>query len=223
MRLIFHGPPGVGKGTQAGRISLEENLNHISSGDLLRAAVDARTEIGLKARDYIENGLLVPDDLIVNIVADKINSEECEKGFILDGFPRNMSQARVLDSTLEKVGKKLDRVFSFTASEEVIITRISGRRICKSCGAHYHMIFSSPLKENVCDKCGSELFQRKDDYPETIKIRLKVYKEQTETLIDYYNKKGILVEVDCNGDKKEIQKNILAGLHSMPEEKRNVE
>ncbi|MGR3294254.1 MAG: adenylate kinase [Candidatus Scalindua sp.] len=223
MRLIFHGPPGVGKGTQAGRISLEENLNHISSGDLLRSAVDARTEIGLKARDYIENGLLVPDELIVNIVADKINSAGCEKGFILDGFPRNLSQARVLDSTLEKVGKKLDRVFSFTASEEVIITRISGRRICKSCGAHYHMIFISPLKENVCDKCGSELFQRKDDYPETIKVRLKVYKEQTETLIDYYNKKGILVEVDCNGDKKEIQKNILAGLHSMPEEKRDVE
>lgn len=223
MRLIFHGPPGVGKGTQAGRISLEQNLNHISSGDLLRAAVDAETEIGLKARDYIENGLLVPDELIVNIVADEINAAECEKGFILDGFPRNLSQARVLDSTLEKVGKKLDRVFSFTASEDVIITRISGRRICKSCGAHYHKIFSSPLKENVCDKCGSALFQRKDDYPETIKVRLKVYKEQTETLIDYYNKKGILVEVDCNGDKKEIQENILSGLHSMSEEKKNVE
>jgi adenylate kinase len=223
LRLIFHGPPGVGKGTQAGRISLEENLSHISSGDLLRSAVDAKTEIGLKAREYIENGLLVPDELIVNIVADKINSAECEKGFILDGFPRNLSQARVLDSTLVKVEKKLDRVFSFTASEEVIITRISGRRLCKSCGAHYHEIFSSPLKKNVCDKCGEKLFQRKDDYPETIKVRLKVYKEQTEALIDYYNKKGILVEVDCNGDKKEIQKNILAGLRSMSEEKRNME
>ncbi len=223
MRLIFHGPPGVGKGTQAGRISLEENLNHISSGDLLRAAVDAKTEIGLKAREYIENGLLVPDELIVNIVADKINSAECENGFILDGFPRNLSQARVLDSTLEKAGKKLDRVFSFTASEEVIITRISGRRLCKSCGAHYHEIFSPPLKKNVCDKCSSQLLQRKDDYPETIKIRLKVYKEQTEALIDYYNKKDILVEVNCNGDKKEIQKNILAGLRSMSEDKRDVE
>jgi adenylate kinase len=213
----------VGKGTQAGRISLEENLNHISSGDLLRAAVDAETEIGLKAREYIENGLLVPDELIVNIVADKINSAECENGFILDGFPRNLSQAMVLDSTLEKAGKKLDRVFSFTASEEVIITRISGRRNCKSCGAHYHEVFDPPLKENVCDKCGSELFQRKDDYPETIKVRLKVYKEQTETLIDYYNKKGILVEINCNGDKKEIQKNILAGLRTMSEEERDME
>ena len=223
MRLIFHGPPGVGKGTQAGRIGLEENISHISSGDLLRAAVDAKTEIGLKAREYIENGLLVPDELIVNIVADKINSAECEKGFILDGFPRNLSQARVLDSTLEKVGKKLDRVFSFTATEEVIITRISGRRLCKSCGAHYHEVFSPPLKDDLCDKCGSKLFQRKDDYPETIKVRLRVYREQTETLIDYYSQKGILVEVDCNGDKKEIQKNILAGLQSMSEGKRDVE
>ena len=223
MRLIFHGPPGVGKGTQAGRIGLEENISHISSGDLLRAAVDAKTEIGLKAREYIENGLLVPDELIVNIVADKINSAECENGFILDGFPRNLSQARVLDSTLEKVGKKLDRVFSFTATEEVIITRISGRRLCKSCGAHYHEVFSPPLKDDLCDKCGSKLFQRKDDYPETIKVRLRVYREQTETLIDYYSQKGILVEVDCNGDKKEIQKNILAGLQSMSEEKTDVE
>ncbi len=223
MRLIFHGPPGVGKGTQAGRIGLEENISHISSGDLLRAAVDAKTEIGLKARGYIENGLLVPDELIVNIVANKINSAECEKGFILDGFPRNLSQARVLDSTLEKVGKKLDRVFSFTASEEVIVTRISGRRLCKPCGAHYHQVFSPSLKEDLCDKCSSKLFQREDDYPETIKVRLKVYREQTETLIDYYNKKGILVEVDCNGDKKEIQENILAGLQSMSEEKRDVE
>ena len=223
MRLIFHGPPGVGKGTQAGRIGLEENISHISSGDLLRAAVDAKTEIGLKAREYIENGLLVPDELIVNIVADKINSAECENGFILDGFPRNLSQARVLDSTLEKVGKKLDRVFSFTATEEVIITRISGRRLCKSCGAHYHEVFSPPLKDDLCDKCGSKLFQRKDDYPETIKVRLRVYREQTETLIDYYSQKGILVEVDCNGDKKEIQENILAGLQSMSEGKRDVE
>jgi len=223
LRLIFHGPPGVGKGTQAGRISLEENLNHISSGDLLRVAVDAKTEIGLKAREYIENGLLVPDELIVSIVADKINSKECEKGFILDGFPRNLSQAEVLDRTLKKVGKKIDRVFSFTATEDVIITRIAGRRMCKSCGAHYHEIFSPPLKESVCDKCGSKLVQRKDDYPETIKVRLKVYKEQTEKLIDYYNKKGILVEINCNGDKAEIQQNILAGLRSMSEEERDME
>ncbi|GAX62277.1 adenylate kinase and related kinases [Candidatus Scalindua japonica] len=223
MRLIFHGPPGVGKGTQAERISIAENLNHVSSGDLLRTAVDAKTEIGLKAREYIENGLLVPDELIVNIVAEKINSAECKNGFILDGFPRNLSQAKVLDSTLEKVEKKIDRVFSFTASEEVIITRIAGRRICKSCGAQYHELFSPPLKENVCDKCSSKLYQRKDDYPETIKVRLKVYKEQTETLIDYYNQKGILIEVNCNGGKKEIQQNILTGLHSMSEKERDTE
>ncbi len=223
MRLIFHGPPGVGKGTQAGRISLEKNLKHISSGDLLRVAVDARTEIGLKAREYIENGLLVPDELIVNIVVDKINSSECENGFILDGFPRNLSQAKVLDSDLEKVGKKIDRFFSFTASEDVIITRIAGRRICKSCGAHYHKKFAPPIVESVCDKCGSRLFQRKDDYPETIKVRLKVYKEQTEKLIDYYYKKDLFVEVNCNGDKAEIQQDILAGMYSMSEEERDME
>lgn len=223
MRLIFHGPPGVGKGTQAGRISTEQGLVHISSGDLLRASVGAKTEIGEKAREYIEKGLLVPDELIVDIVADKINSAECERGFILDGFPRNLSQAQVLDSTLEKTGKKIDKVFSFVASEEVLITRISGRRMCESCGAHYHKLFSPPLKENVCDKCQSKLFQRKDDYPETIKVRLKVYKEKTEKLIDYYNKKGILVEVNCNGDKAEIQQNILAGLHSMSQEERDME
>ncbi len=223
MRLIFFGPPGIGKGTQAERISSEKNINHISSGDLLRSAVDAKTEIGLKAESYIEDGLLVPDELIVNIVADEINSAKCEKGFILDGFPRNMSQAKVLDNTLEKVGRKIDGVFSFTASEEVIITRITGRRICKPCGAQYHMMFSPPLKENVCDKCGSKLFQREDDYHETIKVRLKVYKEQTEKLIDYYNKKNMLVEVNCNGDKAEIQQNILVRLHSMFEQERDVE
>ncbi len=223
MRLIFHGPPGVGKGTQAERISLEGDLNHISSGDLLRIAVDDKTETGLKAKEYIESGLLVPDELIVDIVADKINSTECEKGFILDGFPRNLSQAKVLDSTLEKMGERLDRVFSFTASEDVIITRISGRRLCKTCGAHYHEIFSPPLEKNICDKCSSELYQRKDDYPETIKVRLKVYREQTETLIDYYNKKGILVEVDCNGDKKEIQENILARLRTISEKNEDME
>lgn len=220
MRLIFLGPPGVGKGTQAEGISSKENIGHISSGDLLRKAVDAKTEIGLKAKKYIEQGLLVPDDLVVNIVADSINSVECEKGFILDGFPRNLSQAKILDSTLTKVNKKIDRVFSFTASEEVIVARMSGRRICKSCGADYHETLSPPVSNSVCDKCGSKLFQREDDYPDTIKVRLRVYKEQTEKLIDYYNRQGILVEVSCNSDKSEIQKIILGKLQSMFEEER---
>ncbi len=220
MRLIFLGPPGVGKGTQAEGVSSVENIEHISSGELLRNAVDGKTEIGLKAKEYIEQGLLVPDELVVNIVADRINSVECENGFILDGFPRNLSQAKILDKTLKKVNKKLDRVFSFTASEGVIITRISGRRICKSCGADYHETLSPPVNNGVCDKCRSKLFQREDDYPDTIKVRLKIYKEQTEKLIDYYNKQGILVVVNCNGDKSGIQQIIHDKLQSMSEEER---
>ena len=223
MRLIFLGPPGVGKGTQAANISLKENISHISSGDLLRTAVDAKTEIGLKAKEYIEKGLLVPDELVVKIVVGKINSAECEKGFILDGFPRNLSQAKSLDNTLNESGKRIDKVFYFTASEDVIIKRISGRRICKSCGAQYHEMFSPPVNDNVCDKCGSELYQRKDDNPETTSVRSKVYKEQTEGLIDYYKRNGELIEVNCNGGKSEIQQNIFKGLHSMSEGERGME
>ena len=223
MRLIFLGPPGVGKGTQAARISLRKKISHISSGDLLRVTVDAKTETGLKAKEYIEKGLLVPDELVVKIVVGKINSAECEKGFILDGFPRNLSQAKILDTTLNEVGKKIDKVFYFTASEEVLIKRIAGRRICKSCGSHYHEMFSPPLNDNECDKCGTKLYQRKDDYPETIKVRLNVYREQTEKLIDYYIKKDMLTEVNCNGSKSEIQQNILDGLHSMSKEEREME
>ncbi|MGR3302239.1 MAG: adenylate kinase [Candidatus Scalindua sp.] len=213
MRLIFLGPPGVGKGTQAASIGLRKEINHISSGDLLRAAVDAETDTGLKAKEYIDSGLLVPDELVVKIVVGKINSAECKKGFILDGFPRNLSQAKTLDNTLKKVGEKIDKVFYFTASEEIIIKRIAGRRICKSCGADYHEMFSPPVNNNVCDKCGTELYQRKDDYPETTSMRLQVYREQTEKLIDYYKEKGELVEIDCNGEKAEIEQNILEGLH----------
>ncbi len=205
----------MGKGTQAEGISSKENIEHVSSGDLLRTAVDAKSEIGLKAKGYIEQGLLVPDELVVNIVADSINSVECKNGFLLDGFPRNLSQAKILDSTLNKVNKKIDRVFSFTASEEVLITRLAGRRICKTCGADYHETLSPPVNNNVCDKCGSKLFQRDDDCSDTIKVRLKIYKEQTEKLIDYYNKQGILVEVNCNGGKSEIQQIVLDTLQSM--------
>ena len=217
MRVIFLGPPGVGKGTQAASISLRGKISHISSGDLLRAAVDAETEIGLKAKEYIESGLLVPDELVVKIVVGKINSAEGDNGFILDGFPRNLSQAEILDNTLDEAGKKIDKVFYFTASEEIIIKRIAGRRICKSCGADYHEMFSPPVNNNVCDKCGAELYQRKDDYPETTSMRLKVYREQTEKLIDYYKRKGKLTEISCNGEKAEIEQNILERLHSISE------
>ena len=223
MRLIFLGPPGVGKGTQAASISLKKEINHISSGYLLRAAVEAKTDTGLKAKEYIDNGLLVPDELVVKIVVGKINSAECKNGYILDGFPRNLSQAEILDNTLNKAGKKIDKVFCFTASEEIIIKRIAGRRICKSCGADYHEMFSPPVNNNVCDKCGTELYQRKDDYPETTSMRLQVYREQTEKLIDYYEEKGELIEINCNGEKAEIEQDILEGLHLMSEGERGME
>ncbi|MFQ5965433.1 MAG: adenylate kinase [Candidatus Scalinduaceae bacterium] len=212
MRLVFLGPPGVGKGTQAESISLKKNIPHISSGDLLREAVEDRTEIGLKASEYIEKGLLVPDKLVVKVVVGKIITDQCNEGFVLDGFPRNLSQAKILDETLNKLGKKINKVFSFTAEKDIIIRRLAGRRICKSCGANYHEIFVPPAKDGVCDKCGSELYQRKDDNPKTISERLRVYREQTEGLIDYYRNNSKLTEINGNNNVSEIQDRILKEL-----------
>jgi len=214
MRLVFLGPPGVGKGTQAENVSTSKDIPHVSSGDLLREAVETKTETGLKAKGYIEKGLLVPDELVVKVVVGKITAECCKSGFILDGFPRNLSQAEILDETLNALGEKIDKVFYFTASEDVIIKRLAGRRICQSCGAHYHEVFKPPVKDKVCDECGAELQQRNDDKPETVSTRLKVYREQTEELIDYYRVSGGLVEIDCNGNVSEIGKNILKEFHS---------
>jgi adenylate kinase len=213
MRLVFLGPPGVGKGTQAENISTDKKIPHVSSGDLLREAVETKTETGLKAKEYIEKGLLVPDELVVKIVVGKITTEYCKNGFILDGFPRNLSQAKILDETLDELGKKIDKVFYFTASEDTIIKRLAGRRICKSCGAYYHEVFK-PVKDKVCDECGAELQQRNDDNPKTVSMRLKVYREQTEELIDYYRRSGCLVEINCNGSVSEIQKKILKEFNS---------
>ncbi len=223
MRLVFLGPPGVGKGTQAEDISLKEDIPHISSGNLLREAVEAETEIGLKAKAYIEKGLLVPDELVVKIVVGKITTEYCKNGFILDGFPRNLSQAKILDETLNELGEKIDKVFYFTTSEDIIIKRLSGRRTCKSCGANYHETFMPPVKVMVCDKCGSELYQRKDDNPKTISERLRVYREQTEELIDYYRRNGELIEINCNGSVSEIRKEILKEFHSQSRRERKME
>ena len=214
MRLVFLGPPGVGKGTQAENVCKNKNIAHVSSGNLLRDAVDAKTEVGLKASEYIEKGLLVPDELVVKIVVDTIATELCKSGFVLDGFPRNQSQAEILDKTLKELGEALDKVLYFTAFEDVIIERISGRRICKACATHYHEKHRPPVKSGVCDKCGSALDQRKDDKPETISVRLKVYREQTEGLIDYYRNNNLLIEVNCNGDIPEIQETIHKELSS---------
>lgn len=223
MRLVFLGPPGVGKGTQAANISLKENISHISSGVLLREAVEAKTDTGLKAKEYIEKGLLVPDELVVKIVEGKITSAECEKGFILDGFPRNLTQSKILKETLKELGKKIDKVFYFIADEGVIIKRIAGRQVCKSCGVHYHEIYMPAKEYKICDKCGSALYQREDDKPETVSMRLKVYREQTENLIDYYRDNKELTVINCNGSVSEIWEKILIKLYALKGDERGTE
>ena len=195
MRIVFLGPPGAGKGTQAETISKIENIPHISSGNLLREAIEAGTETGVNARFYIEKGTLVPDQVVVGIVVDRILKNDCGNGFVLDGFPRTLSQAKVLDEMLKTLGDSLDIVFYFIVSEQTVIDRLSGRMICSVCGANYHIKLVPPLKDGVCDKCSGKLLQRADDKPETIIQRLKVYREQTAGLVEYYKKNKILKEI----------------------------
>lgn len=195
MRIVFLGPPGAGKGTQAETISKIENIPHISSGNLLREAIEAGTETGVKARFYIEKGILVPDQVVVGVVVDRILKNDCENGFVLDGFPRTLSQAKVLDEMLKTLGDSLDIVFYFIVSEQTVIERLSGRMICSVCGANYHIKLVPSLKDGVCDKCSGKLLQRADDKPETIIERLRVYREQTAGLVEYYKKNKILREI----------------------------
>ena len=204
MMIVFLGPPGAGKGTQAEAISKEINIPHISSGNLLREAVDAGTETGIKAKYYIEKGLLVPDQIVVDIIKDRILKKNCLAGFVLDGFPRTLSQAKALDGMLEKLGSMLDLVFYFSVSKESVVQRLSGRLICGACGANYHKIYVPSSKDGICDKCGGRLNQRADDKPETVLERLRVYHEQTEGLIDYYKKAGILREISSDDPRIEM-------------------
>jgi len=209
MMIVFLGPPGAGKGTQAEAISKGKNIPHISSGNLLREAVEDGTETGIKARHYIEKGLLVPDQIVVDIIEDRILKNDCKAGFVLDGFPRTLSQAKVLDEMLRNLGNTLDIVFYFSVSKESVVQRLSGRLICGACGANYHKIYVPSSKDGLCDKCGGKLNQRADDKPETILERLRVYHEQTEGLIGYYKKSGILREISSDDRRIEmITKNI---------------
>lgn len=209
MRIVFLGPPGAGKGTQAETVSKEKKLPHISSGNLLREAVVAGSDIGVKAKEYIDKGLLVPDQIVVDIIKDRILRDDCEGGYILDGFPRTLSQAKTLDEMLKKLGSKLDLVFYFAVSSESVVLRLSGRRICSVCGANYHVQYVPTSKDGICDKCGGELYQRADDKLETVTERMRVYHEQTEDLIQYYKKSGILREVTSDTSIEVITKTIL--------------
>ena len=204
MMIVFLGPPGAGKGTQAEAISKGKNIPHISSGNLLREAVEDGTETGIKARHSIEKGLLVPDQIVVDIIEDRILKNDCKAGFVLDGFPRTLSQAKVLDEMLRNLGNTLDIVFYFSVSKESVVQRLSGRLICGACGANYHKIYVPSSKDGLCDKCGGKLNQRADDKPETILERLRVYHEQTEGLIDYYEKSGILREISSDDRRVEM-------------------
>lgn len=204
MRLIFLGPPGAGKGTQAKVVSERFNIPHISTGDILREAVKTNSPVGRQAKSYMEKGELVPDEIVTKIVVERLKMPDTSNGFILDGFPRTKQQAVSLDEELKKIKKALDYVIYFNTSPQMSIARLSGRRVCRSCGANYHVVNIKPKKEGVCDLCGGELYQREDDKEKTVENRLKVYQLQTRDLIDYYKSKGILETVSGDLNVEEV-------------------
>ena len=196
MKIIMLGAPGAGKGTQAKMIAEKYQIPHVSTGDIFRANIKNGTELGLEAKKYMDQGLLVPDELTVKILLDRVAQADCANGYVLDGFPRTIPQAQVLDEALNKLGESVDYAINVDVPDENIVRRMSGRRACLKCGATYHIEHIPPKKEGICDKCGSELILRDDDKPETVKKRLDVYHDQTQPLIDYYQKQGILKSVD---------------------------
>ncbi len=205
MNLVFLGPPGAGKGTQAKKLAQELNLKHISTGDLLREAVKNQTPLGQKAKEYMDRGELVPDELIIALIEEVMPPEG---GVILDGFPRTIKQAEALDELFERKSLKIDRAILFDAPDEEIIKRLTGRRTCPDCGAVYHIVFNPPKRDEVCDRCGAKLLQRKDDSEEVVKNRLEVYRKQTAPLIDYYEKKSILVKLDASKNIDEVYRSL---------------
>lgn len=196
MKIIMLGAPGAGKGTQAKQIADKYQIPHISTGDIFRANIKEGTELGTKAKTYMDQGLLVPDELVVELVADRIAKDDCKNGFVLDGFPRTIPQAKALDEALAKMGEKMDYAVDVDVPDENIINRMGGRRACVNCGATYHIVNIPTKVEGICDKCGKEVILRDDDKPETVQKRLQVYHEQTQPLIDYYKNQGILKSVD---------------------------
>jgi len=196
MKIIMLGAPGAGKGTQAKQIAGKYNIPHISTGDIFRANIKNNTELGQKAKTYMDQGLLVPDELTCDLVVDRIQQDDCKNGFVLDGFPRTIPQAEALEDALAKLNESMDFAIDVDVPDENIVNRMSGRRACLKCGATYHIVSIPPKKEGICDNCGSELVIRDDDKPETVQKRLNVYHEQTQPLIDFYSNKGILKSVD---------------------------
>lgn len=196
MKIVMLGAPGAGKGTQAKKIAEKYQVPHISTGDIFRANIKQGTELGKKAKTYMDQGLLVPDELVVDLVVDRLQQEDCKNGYVLDGFPRTIPQAESLDAALAKLGQKLDAAIDVDVPDQEIIKRMGGRRACVGCGATYHTEFNPPKTADICDVCGEKLILRDDDKPETVQKRLTVYHEQTQALIDYYKAAGVLKSVD---------------------------
>ena len=204
MKIIMLGAPGAGKGTQAKKIAAKYNVPHISTGDIFRANIKNGTELGTKAKTYMDKGLLVPDELVVDLVVDRVNQEDCTNGYVLDGFPRTIPQAEALKEALAKMGQKMDYAINVEVPDNNIVNRMSGRRACVGCGATYHLVYAPTKVEGICDTCGGKLILRDDDKPETVLKRLGVYHEQTQPLIDFYTKEGILREVDGTIDINDV-------------------
>ena len=210
MKIIMLGAPGAGKGTQAKKIASKYEIPHISTGDIFRANIKNGTELGKKAKSFMDQGLLVPDELTVDLVMDRIQKEDCKNGYILDGFPRTIPQAEALDQALKALGDKLDYAIEVDVPDENIVKRMAGRRACVHCGATYHIVHAPTKVENICDVCGGDLILRDDDKPETVTKRLAVYHSQTKPLIDYYKEEGILATVDGTADLEDVFKAVVA-------------
>ena len=212
MKLVILGPPAAGKGTQAEYIVKRYNIPHISTGDIFRENIKNNTELGKKAKSYMDKGLLVPDDLVIALVEDRLNKDDAKEGFLLDGFPRTVAQAVSLDSILDKNEDKLTKVINISVDPEILIERAVGRRVCKTCGMTYHVKFNPPKEEGVCDKDGTKLIQRDDDTEETVKTRISVYFDQTAPLIDYYRAQNLLIDIDGAKDIDKVFDDIVIGL-----------
>ncbi|MCD8250070.1 MAG: adenylate kinase [Lachnospiraceae bacterium] len=214
MKIIMLGAPGAGKGTQAKKIAGKYGIPHISTGDIFRANIKNGTELGKKVKTYMDQGLLVPDELVCDLVVDRVHQADCRKGYILDGFPRTIPQAESLDSALKAAGESVDYAIDVNVPDENIVKRMGGRRACVGCGATYHLVYAPTKKEGICDVCGGELILRDDDKPETVQKRLDVYHEQTQPLIDYYDKKEILRTVDGSMSMEDVFAAILGILEA---------
>lgn len=204
LHLILMGPPGCGKGTQGKKFESLLGIVQLSTGDMLRAAVRDMTPVGIKAKSAMDNGMLVSDDIIVGVMRERLLNKDCERGYILDGFPRTVEQARALDGLLKERGEKIDHAINLDVSDDEVVRRLSGRRQCKKCGTGFHVVFNKPKKDGICDVCGGELYQRSDDNEMTIRERLKVYNEQTSPLLAYYEKQGLLRSLKGSGSIDEI-------------------